>query len=90
MKPCNGLLGEILKSPALDAFKSRKTATRKDKDVADATTTDNLLSSFQVVSKYYSEEEEKSIFQVVPHSSPFPPVSLFIPNALKCAKSFLC
>lgn len=56
MKPCNGLPGEILESPALDAFKSRETAARKDKDVADAST-DNL-NSLQGVCKYYSEEEE--------------------------------
>lgn len=89
MKPCNGLPGETLESPALDAFKSRKTAARKDKDVADATM-DNLPSSFQAVRKYYSEEEEKTIFEIVPHSFPFPHVSLFIPTALKCTKSFLC
>lgn len=45
----------------LDAFKSRKTAARKDKDVAVATV-DNLLSSFQVVHKHYREEEEKTLF----------------------------
>ena len=59
--------GEILESPALDVCKSRKTKARKDKDVADATT-DNLLNSFQVVYKYYSEEQRKSTFQVVIHS----------------------
>lgn len=67
----------------LDAFKSRKTAARKDKDVADATM-DNLLSSFQVV--HYREEEEKTIFQVVLHSFLFPPVSLSIPAAFKISK----
>lgn len=45
----------------LDAFKSRKTAARKDKDVAVAAV-DNLLSSFQVVHKRYREEEEKTLF----------------------------
>lgn len=74
MKPCNGLRGEILESPVLNAFKSRKTAARKDKDIADDAM-DNLLSSFQVICKHYSEEEEKTIFQVVPHSFPFPRVT---------------
>jgi len=89
MKPCNGLPGETLESPAPDVFKSMKAAARKDKDIADATT-GNLPSSFQIVCKYYSKEEEKNVFQIVPHSFLFPHVSLFIPTVLKSTKSFLC
>lgn len=71
--------------PRLDAFKSRKAAARKNKDVADATM-DNLLSSFQVVHKHYTEEEEKAVFQVVLHSFLFPPISLFLPAEFKMSK----
>lgn len=80
IKPCNGLCREILESPALNAFKSRKRAARKGKDIADDTM-DNLPSSFQVVRKFYSEEE-KSVFA---RSFPFPHVSLFLSATLKCS-----
>lgn len=83
IKPCNGLCREILESPALNAFKSRKRAARKGKDIADDTM-DNLPSSFQVVRKFYNEEE-KSVFQVVARSFPFPHVSLFLSATLKCS-----
>lgn len=62
-----------------------RTVARKDKDVADATM-DNLLSSFQVECKYYSEEEEKTIFQVVPHSFLFLPVKIFHSRCIKMRK----
>lgn len=64
----------------LDAFKSRKTAARKGKDVADATM-DNLLGSFQVVQKHYREEEEKNY---IPSCPSFIPVSACIPFHSSC------
>lgn len=73
MKPCNGLPEQILES------------SKEDKDVADATT-DNFLRSFQVVCKYHNEEEEKTIFQVVPHSFLFLPVIIFHSNCIKMHK----
>lgn len=74
MKPCNGLPQQILENNS-----------EEGKDVADATM-DNFLSSFQVVCKYYSEEEEKNNFQVVPHSFLFLPVIISHSNCIKMHK----
>lgn len=62
-----------------------RTVVRKDKDVADATMA-NFLSSFQVVCKHYNEEEEKTIFQVVPHSFLFLPVIIFHSSCIKVCR----